>query len=373
MMTSTDVSDVIDVIDVSESVGGVVLADEVHPLSERGYERDLPHASTVVDIVAVNRGPIGDIAVSSDGRRVAVTNYRDDTVSVIGTDTGAVVHTVSGTGEPFAVGTGERDAGCVYVATASAAFDSILAIDVDTADVVGAYPVALSVRDLAVDPSGQRVYVTRTGDGGADVLSIDVARGAESVADLSIMPGVVAACIRVSPDGRRVYAAAHRPDGDVVVVLDQELNLVDVIEVGSTIRDVAVSPDGDAVFIASLDSTGGGVVHVVDPHANVITAELSPVDPVTQLVLSRDGDRAYLVTADGVVVICTRTHQVVDTVAVAGSPSCAAESPDGSRLYVANHEGAVSVVSVAAPWALPSAGSSVDDAVTALLELEPAV
>ncbi|HET9877162.1 MAG TPA: YncE family protein, partial [Mycobacterium sp.] len=191
--------------------------------------------------------------------------------------------------------------------------------------------------------------------------------------EVSSTPGATATCVRISPDGRKLYAVVQRPSGDVVMVLDAGLNAVDTIEVGSTIRDVAVSPDGESLFIASYDPDLGEKVELVDTHADVAHTRFAVGALVTRLTVSRDGDRLYVLTADGIVVICTRTDQVVDTIAVAGSPSGAVESADGNHLYVADYEGSVTVVSVAVLAATLSGRFIPDDAVAALLELEPAV
>lgn len=331
-----------------------------------------------VGTVAVNRGPIGGIAVSADGRRLVVTNYGDDSVSVIDTDTCAVVHTVFAVGEPFAIATdtggGGNQNGRAYVGTVSAASDAVMAIDMDTADVAAAYPVAFSISDLAVDPTGQRIYVARTAVSGVDVTVIDAAQGPIGAVDLSTAPGVTTTCVRIGPDGRRLYVAVRRPGGDVVAVMDPDLKLVDTIEVGSTIRDVAVHPDGGTVFIARCDPVLGGVADIVDTHAtNAITGRFEVGDPLTQLTVSGDGERVYLVTAAGVVVMCARTYRFVGVIAVDSPPSCAVESPDGNRLYIADYEGAVTAVSVASrPASLP-APDLFDDSIATLLELAPAV
>ncbi|MEO8814796.1 MAG: YncE family protein, partial [Mycobacterium sp.] len=137
----------------------------------------------------------------------------------------------------------------------------------------------------------------------------------------------------------------------------------------------AVSPDGDTVLIVTCDSDGGATVHVVDARANVTTDVFLVDAPVTQLTVSRDGERAYLLTADGVVVVCGRTYEVLGSVATPASPSCMVESPDGSRLYVADHDGVVTVAAVTAPASEPSLQDqfALDDAVSRLLALEPAV
>ena len=45
--------------------------------------------------------------------------------------------------------------------------------------------------------------------------------------------------------------------------------------------------------------------------------------------------------------LCTGTNSVVDTLTVTADPSCVAVSPDGSKLYIADHSGAITVLSVA--------------------------
>lgn len=338
------------------------------------------HRGGVVGFVAVGRGPIGGIAVSADGHRLLVTNYSDDTVTVIDTAIGDVVRTVFDTDEPFAIatpapGAGHRS-GLAYLSAASAAFDSIVAIDADTAEVVSTHAVDSSVADLVVDPAGQRVYAACTGPAGVDVVVVDPEQGVVRTADVCAGLGTTAIRLAFSPDGRRLYAAVHRPNGDAVVVLDAGLNITGTVEAGSTIRDIAVSPDGETLLIAGFDPAHperSGLIELADTRAKRVTRTFTVGTEVTQLVTSRDGDRIYLLTADAVVVMNARTHRVADTIAVAGGPSCVVESPDGCRLYAAGHDGAVTVVAVASRGvSVPDVFIS-DDAVAALLELEPAV
>ncbi|WP_307856941.1 YncE family protein [Mycolicibacter acidiphilus] len=322
----------------------------------------------------IDRGPIGGIAISADGRRVLTTNYGDDTVSIIDAATGEVVNTVFGADEPFAIVTGAAS-GRAYVGTANAAFDALLAIDIETAEVVASCPVAMGVGDLAVDPTCRRVYVARTGDLGVDVLAVDASAGPTDAVDVSTTLGSAAVCLRTGPAGRRVYVAVHTPDGDTITVLDADLNILDTIEIGSTIIDVAVHPDGTALLVATYDADGAAV-HAVDARTHAVTGSIAVDAPLIQLIVSRDGDRAYLITAAGVLVICPRTHEVLGTLTATTAPSCAVESPDGSRLYIAGFDGAVTVASVAdlpAPSAALHDQLALDDAVTRMLELQPAV
>ena len=82
----------------------------------------------VLGTIDVARGPIGDIAVSANGRLV-VTNYGDNSVAVLDADTLTVDDTVTVDGEPFAVAVTDDRA---YVSTASASYDSVPVIDTDS-------------------------------------------------------------------------------------------------------------------------------------------------------------------------------------------------------------------------------------------------
>ena len=357
---------------MDDAAGGFGLLDRVLSASESGWEP--VDGAQVVDTVSVDRGPIGGIAVSADGARVMTANCGDDTVSIIDAADLAVVNTVFGTDEPFAIVAGSG-AGQVFVGAASAAFDALLAVDVDTAEIVAAYPVAMGVADLAVDPAGRRVYVARTGSCGADVLIVDADAGPTDTVDIATTAGSVAVCLRISPDGRRLYAAARRPDGDTITVLDRDLNIIDTIAVAATIIDVAVTPDGGSLIVATSDSDGGAV-QTVDTRTHAVLGAFAVDAPLIQLIVSRDGDRAYLITAAGVLVICPRTHEVLGMLTATTAPSCAAESPDGSRLYIAGFDGAVTVAWVAslpAPSASLHDQLALDDAVSRLLQLEPAL
>jgi len=143
--------------------------------------------------IAVQRGAVSGIAVSADGTRLIVTHHGDDSVSVIDTGHGEVAHTVVDIDEPFAVAVSDNGSRA-YVSTASTAYDSILAFDMDANQVVAAHPlrerlldrghlaqdaqVALAVAKAARDsPHGvvDLVHVLAEEARGADAL--DVAAG----------------------------------------------------------------------------------------------------------------------------------------------------------------------------------------------------
>ncbi len=317
------------------------------PLAETGN----PAGFTVEAEIAVQQGAVSGIAVSPDGTRLMVTHYGDDSVSLIDTDRRAVDLTVVDIDEPFAVAVSDAPEGRAYVSTTSPAYDSILAFDIDANQVVAEHQVALSVTDLALSPDGKRLYASRTAANGADVAILDTTTGNEDAIGIAATAGTTAECVRVSPDGHRLYVAANGPFAAELVVIDTQSNrMVNTIEIGSPIRDIALSADGATAYVGSCGPDFGAVLDVVDTRTHTVanTYKIGEIAGwLTQLALSRDGQRAYLVGDHSVTVLSTSTHDVIGSIVVGAQPSCVTESPDGSRLYIGDYAGAITVLTTA--------------------------
>jgi YVTN family beta-propeller protein len=133
--------------------------------------------------------------------------------------------------------------------------------------------------------------------------------------------------------------------GSRLVVVDTETSsTVRVVPVGAPIRDIAHATG--AVYVLTSDRAAGGAVHVVDLATMKVTDTVTVGGAPTQMAISADQSRAYIVDYDQVAVLCTLSLDIVDALKVEARPSCAAQGADGSRLYIADYSGAVSVFSV---------------------------
>ncbi|GAC1635301.1 MAG: hypothetical protein NVS4B6_01920 [Mycobacterium sp.] len=292
--------------------------------------------------VAVRRGPIGDVAANAT--TVVVTNYGDDSVSFVSHDTLAVEDTVGVPGEPVAVVvSGDR----AYVSTSSASSDAVSVIDTNTRTVLSTYPLAFVVTALAISPDGKRVYAGRNGDDHVDLAVIDTTAERVGTIGIATGAGIGIDAIAVDPNGKRLYVATTDDRGSQLVVVDAETTRVGrEVWVGAPIRDVAFA-DGNA-YVLTSDRTHGGAVTVIDMSANRITGTIElGIGAPTQMTLSPDKTRAYIVDYDHVAVVCTLSHDVVTTVSVDARPSCVTVDSDGSRLYVADYAGGIGAFSIA--------------------------
>lgn len=302
----------------------------------RGADRVEPGVS-VLGAVALGCGPIADVAV--DAHTVTLTHFGDQSVSLL--DARALrQHRVIGVaGEPSAAVAAD---GHVYIGMSTASRDFVLVIDTRTRAVVARYAVASAVTTLAISPDRGRLYVGVTGQDGTDVAVIDLATG-KQVCTVTIDRGSDRGvdAIAVDPTGERLFVAMTGSGASKIAVVDvTATRIVGNVGLEAPIRDVAVA-DGSA-YVLTSDRRRGGSISVIDTSMNAITDVIALGGAPTQMILSPDQTRAYVVDYDYVAVVCTVAHRVVQTVAVDARPACVAAGMDGDSLLVADYSGRVS-------------------------------
>lgn len=290
---------------------------------------------------SVGRGPVSDLA--ADGGALVVTNVGDDTVAVVDTETLAVRGGVVAGRPSSAVAA----AGRAFVAVSSASDDAIAVIDTASGHLMAAYPMDGAVATMAVSPDGKRVFVARDGRDGIDVAVIDLATERLATIDIAATPDSTIDALRVDDAGRRLFVAVTDSVGSRLVVVDVATSRVRrTVEIGAPIRGLELSHDSTA-YVLTSDITSRGVLHVVDLVNNRVAGGVCVGAAPTQLALSADGSRAFVVDYDAVHVVSTETYAVVGGVSVGARPACVAVA--GDRLFIADYTGALTSYAITAP------------------------
>jgi YVTN family beta-propeller protein/VCBS repeat-containing protein len=156
--------------------------------------------------------------------------------------------------------------------------------------------------------------------------------------------------VAISPDGSKAYVLNHvpsvvpgRPWDGVVTVIDT--NTGDVggdIPVGGILTDVEFSPNKPEAYVVGQSWSGDRSVAVINTTTNTVVSTIELDDgefpgAVSGMGISPDGSTIYVAQHQGdkVWVIDTTTRTVTETFQVPGQPVEIAVSRDGTRAYAA--------------------------------------
>ncbi|GLL16131.1 hypothetical protein GCM10017577_72860 [Pseudonocardia halophobica] len=160
-------------------------------------------------------------------------------------------------------------------------------------------------------------------------------------------PGYIA----LSPNGRLAYIANR--NAGVVTVMDTSVDKVIAtipVQAGPP-QYLAFAPDGKRVYVSIFnDQKTVNVVGVLDTTSNSITSTIPVGTRPFALAVTPDGSKLYVPNHDSgtVSVIDTATSTLVHDIKVAPNPHWVTFSPDGTKAYTANHEsGVVSIINTA--------------------------
>ncbi len=175
---------------------------------------------------------------------------------------------------------------------------------------------------------------------GAALAQIYVAnQGSNTVSVLSDNPtvnvdvGVGPSALAVTPDGDFVYVA-NSQSGNVSIIQTSDKTVIDTIDVGSLPFGVAVTPDGSHVYVANC---GSNTVSVIQTSDNTVVATVDVGGCPSGVAIPNDSS-VFVANSGGnsVSVIKISDNTVVATVDVGIAPEGITVGPEGTNIYVAN-------------------------------------
>ncbi|MEX0800923.1 MAG: YncE family protein [Dehalococcoidia bacterium] len=296
----------------------------------------------IIDSASVGAGPLG-AAINPLTNRVYVSNYHDDTVSVIDGATDAVVSTIPVEDGPIAIAVNTAT-NRIYVTNTNSSSLSVIDGASDTAiGTIGLPLGSLSGTAVSVNPETNRIYVPSIFDNALAV--IDGASG--SVVDV-IDVGVFPVGVDLNTVTNTVYVG-NGGEGTVSVVDGATNTVTTTIDLGATHAPmgVGVNPVTNRVFVATFDpasSTIPGTVDVIDGGTEQVLASIpmdtsSPsggfaqglkVDPAINKVYVTDST----VVTGALQVIDGMTSTIASTTVLPPLPEGVAVTPQTNRIYV---------------------------------------
>jgi PQQ-dependent catabolism-associated beta-propeller protein len=221
---------------------------------------------------------------------------------------------------------------------------SVQAIDTVTDHVVRTAHIGNRPRGLAVSPDGKRIYVAvswwrdgrRARSGNESIVALD----AKTLGVVARYPaGTDPECVAVSPDGQRLYLS-NEDAGTATIVDVRTARARATLVVGTEPEGVTASPDGKWVYVTAETSN---VLTVIDAKQEKTAANIL-VDPRPRAVIfTRDATRAWATAEIGgtVMLIDVKQRRIVQRIKLpAGNkPVGLVLSPDEKTLYVATGRG----------------------------------
>jgi YVTN family beta-propeller protein len=153
--------------------------------------------------------------------------------------------------------------------------------------------------------------------------------------------------VAASPNGRQLYIAHGT---QTVSVLDTGSNkiIANNIRMPGPAQFLSFSPDGRYVYVSLWDRKGGSVhaVSILDTTDNTVKKTIPVRTRPYPAAVSPDGSRLYVPNHDSrtVSVIDTKRMEQVAEITVPPEPHYVSFSVDGTRAYVAAHESSVITV-----------------------------
>ena len=307
----------------------------------------------VIATISVGDSP-NEIAFDSENNRMYVTNYNDDTVSVINTADNLVIATVTIGNTPNGIAF-DSENNRMYYSLGNWLADVTKRIRfIDTADhsvsanIATAEPIAWGI---AFDSKNDRMYVVNWNGVSCctpDNSSVSVINTATNRLIANIPVGDKSYEIAFDSANDRMYVT-NSADNTVSVISTANNSVIATVSVGDRPNPIAFDSANNRMYVGNqVDET----VSVISTANNSVIATISVGDYPRGIAFDSANNRMYVTnSSDGTVsVIDTATNSVIDTISVGESPQGIAFDPVNNRMYVTNRgDDTVSVIGILPP------------------------
>ncbi len=223
--------------------------------------------------------------------------------------------------------------GQVRILQSNAAGDRVHIIDPVTNKVVAEILGVEAAHGVTASPDGDRIYVSSEADETLDVADVKTLKVIKKI-PLSGRPNNIA----ISPDGRRVYVGIRQAVGNnpgVADVIDTaSLSKVKSIRTEGPVHNLYVTPDGKNVVAG--DATGNGYVSVLDTQTDAPAWSIQLGQSIRPMAMSKNADGSthslFVQVGDyhGFVVVDFKTRKEVARIALPKLPPGRIPIPEGS-------------------------------------------
>jgi YVTN family beta-propeller protein len=320
---------------VMATLAGPVEASRLYVSNEDGQSVTVldTDSAAVIETIAIGKRPRG-LKLTADGSRLFVAvsglpkcppsvpdeecaklerDLKADGIAVVDTATHKVVQVLHAGSDPEQFAL-SRDGKRLFVANEDAATLSV--VDVENGGVVERVPVGREPEGVALSPDGRWVLVTNESDNSVSIIDTGTLKIVKSV-----QVGKRPRDIAFTPDGRTAYISGEFDASVYRITVPQGAPVERVLELRKEARPMGVLLDSgrNRLYV----STGrGGSVAIIDSASHELLAEVQVGTRPWGIALSADGRWLYTANgpSDDVTVIDTSTLRVVRRIRVGRSP-----------------------------------------------------
>ena len=266
-------------------------------------------------------------ALAAPGTKAYIANFKDNTVSVIDTESRKVIATIPVAAGPHGMAI-TRDGATVYVSGDGSS--SIDVIDTAIDKVVKTINVGKTPNGIALTPDNKLLLVTVYDEN--RVVFIDTATKTLAAGITVPKPHTIA----ISPDGKFAYVTVQEPGHFALARIDLPTrSVVRTLALEKTPHDGEFSYDGKVFYFTQA---GVSSVQVLDPASDKVVAQI-PTGVSPHFVGYPPRSQFGMVVVQGpgeLSLFDPATNQATRNIAVGKQPHWAATSGDGKTTYVTN-------------------------------------